>query len=79
MTIQNVINYTDEKILNWYESAKREYNVIGAGKTHYNKANNEIVVEYTENGDSKTWSMAFYPEYLENGIDWVYKCWQELS
>jgi len=79
MTIQDVINYTNEKISNWYTSVKKEYNVIGAGFAHYNKENDSVVVEYTENGIQETWEMAFYPEYLENGVDWVFNCWSELA
>ena len=79
MTIQEVINHTDSRIEDWYLTVKREYGVKGAGKTHYNKKENSIVVEYTENGVQKTWSMAFYPEYLSNGINWVFDCWSELA
>lgn len=77
--IQDIVNYTDDKIITWYKNAKLDYGVVGAGKTHYNKSNDSIVVEYTENGVCKTWEMAFYEEYVENGIDWVYRCWQELA
>lgn len=79
MTIQDVIDYTNTMIISWYDLAKRDYGVVGSGKAHYNKDKNCVVVEYVENGEEKQWAMAFYPEYLENGIDWVYKCWQELS
>ena len=79
MTIQNMIEYTNDRILNWYRNAKREYGVIGAGKAHYNKGNDSVVIEYTENGISSTWEMAFYPEYLSNGKDWVFNCWSELA
>lgn len=77
MTIQNAINNTNNKIANWYKNAKLDYNVNGAGTAHYNKNQNEVVVEYKEDGVQKTWSMAFYPEYIENGIDYIYNCWSE--
>lgn len=77
--IQRMINYTNTKIVKWYSNVKKEYNVIGSGKAHYNKKNNTVVVEYIENGEQKTWSMAFYPEYLSNGLDWVFNCWGELA
>lgn len=79
MTIQDIINYTNEKIVNWYKNAKEDYGVIGKGKTSYDAENNEIIVKYYENGEAKKWSMAFYPEYISNGISWVYDCWQELA
>ena len=78
--IQTMIDYTNTKIESWYKEALTSYSVKGSGKAHYNKSNDEVVVEYTENGKQKTWSMAFYPEYLEdNGIAWVYNCWMELA
>lgn len=79
MTINEIIKHTDSRIEEWYVSAKRDYNVKGAGKAHYNKKENSIVVEYTENGVQKTWSMAFYPEYISNGINWIFNCWSELA
>ena len=79
MTIKDIINFTDEKNSNWYANAKRDYGVVGSGKTSYDAEENEITVEYIENGENKSWSMAFYPEYLSNGIDWVFNCWSELS
>ena len=77
--IQTMIVYTDDRISTWYANAKQDYGVIGSGKVHYNAEENSVVVEYTENGVSNKWDMAFYPEYLENGIDWVFNCWSELA
>lgn len=79
MTIQDAINNTNAQIVGWYKNAEIDYNVIGSGKAYYNKSNNEVVVDYVENGVEKTWSMAFYEEYLENGINWIYYCWSELA
>lgn len=76
--IKNVVNYTDERIINWYKNAKIDYNVNGSGKTHYNHSTKEIVVEYVENGVRNTWKMCFYPEYVQYGLDWVFNCWAEL-
>lgn len=79
ITIEDVITFTDNMIVDWYKDVLRDYGVKGAGKTHYNKKENEIVVEYAEDGVQKTWKMAFYPEYLSNGIKWVFRCWCELA
>ena len=79
ITIQDVINCTNDKIITWYKNAKLDYNVTGSGKTYYSEKDNTIRVEYTENGIDKVWEMPFYDEYVENGIDWVYRCWSELS
>ena len=77
--IQIAIHYTNKRIASWYADAKKDYNVNGSGSAHYNKATDEVVVEYLENGVQKTWSMCFFPEYLENGINWIFDCWAELS
>lgn len=79
-TIQEVVDYTNQRIKGWYQSAAEQGLCKGAGTCHYNKANNEIVVEYTEDGVQATWRMAFYEEYLaDNDINWVYHCWMELA
>ena len=78
--IQAMIEFTNSKIESWYKEVFNSYGIKGAGKAHYNKQNDEVVVEYTENGKQQTWSMPFYPEYLEdNGLSWVFNCWMELA
>ena len=79
MNIQDIIDHTDARIVDWYELAKTDFDIIGAGKAHYNKDQNKVVVEYTENGVQTTWEMAWYPEYISNDISWVYNCWSELA
>ena len=79
MTIQAMINNTNERINNWYANVKEEYGVKGSGSAHYSKEENKVVVEYVENGVQNTWEMAFYPEYMENGLNWVFNCWSELA
>jgi len=78
--IHEMINYTNQRIGSWYVNAKKDFGVKGSGKAHYSKENNEVVVEYTENGVQSTWKMAYYPEYIkEQSINWVYNCWSELA
>lgn len=78
--IQRMINYTNQRIANWYVHSKLDYNVVGSGKAHYSKDTNEVVVEYTENGVHNTWKISYYPEYVkEESINWVYNCWTELA
>lgn len=69
-------NYTSIKLANWYKNAKLDYNVIGSATTKIK--GNIINIDYTENGNTKTWSMAFYPEYTaENGLDYFFNVWSE--
>ena len=77
MTTQRILNFTNERLNNWYANAKIDYNVDGFGTAKIE--DNKVIVNYTENGESKVWSMAFYPEYISNGIDWVFNCWMELA
>lgn len=78
MDIQYILTHTDTKIKEWYKLAKKDYGVVGQAKTSYN-GHDGISINFTENGIDKVWLMPFYPEYVSNGIDWVYACWQELK
>lgn len=77
--IEKVINYTNVRIRNWYRTVKKDHDVDGSGKAFYNEAENKVVVEYTENGEAKTWEMAFYPEYLSSGLGYIFHCWGSLA
>lgn len=80
LTIQGLIEYTNSEIDRWYENVRKEYGVIGFGDTKYDKDNDQIVIEYTEDGNSNTWSLPFYEEYLKTQkISWVFDCWTELA
>ena len=79
LTIQGLIEYTNSEIDRWYENVRKEYGVIGFGNAKYDKENDQIVIEYTE-GNSNTWSLPFYEEYLKTQkISWVFDCWTELA
>lgn len=79
MTIQDIVNYTNIRIESWYMNALLDHDVVGEGKAFYDENTDTIIVSYIEDGVSKTWEMAFYPEYISNGLDWVYNCWSELA
>ena len=73
-----IINYTNERLQNWYYNAKKDYGVIGSGSVRF--TDDSVIVDYIENGEKKEWSMAFYPEYLKDEkIDYVFNCWSELA
>ena len=79
-SIENLIEYTNAEIARWYENVKQEYNITGFGLCRYDSTQNSIIVDYTEDGVSNTWEMAFYTEYLkEQKISWVFNCWTELA
>ena len=74
--MEKVIRYTNARLASWYRDAKLDYGVEGSGETRIE--GNEIFIDFTENGVSSTWSMAFYPEYvLDNGIEYFFNVWME--
>ena len=74
--MKNLINFTNAKLNNWYTNAKLDYNVDGFATTSID--GDKITINYTENGVSKTWSMAFYIDYvLDNGLDYFFNVWAE--
>ena len=76
--MKTITDYTNNKIANWYLNAKKEYGVIGSGQVRF--TSDSVIVDYTENGEDKSWSMAFYPEYLkDHKIDYIFNCWSELA
>jgi len=75
-TMKNLINYTNKRLANWYDNAKLDYNVIGNGVARIE--NNEFIIDYVENGISKTWKMCFYTEYLtELEKDYFFNVWMQ--
>lgn len=76
--IEAMIAHTNKRIVTWYENVKLDYGVIGEGVASYKEEESKVIVEYIEDGEAKNWEMYFVPEYLENGIDWVFDCWGAL-
>ena len=71
-----VINFTNNKLINWYKEAKTNHNVIGSATTSIE--GDEVKIAYTENGVAKTWSMSFYTEYvIDNGLSFIFDVWAE--
>lgn len=73
--MQRLTNHINKKLANWYLNAKRDHGIVGSGSVRFE--NELAIIDYIENGVSKTWSMVFYPEYISNGLDWVYDVWME--
>lgn len=66
--------YTNNRLNNWYKEVKATFGVVGFASTKIE--GNEIIISYTENKVEKTWSMAFYPEYVtDNGLDYFFNVW----
>lgn len=77
MTTQ-VENFTKNKLNNWYKNAKLDFGIIGSATCKIE--GNKIIINYIENGISKNWEMAFYPEYvLDNGLSYFFNVWMEQA
>lgn len=73
-TIENLINYTNERLKNWYKEVKSSYGVVGSGKCRFSEE--RIYIDFVEDGVEKTWSMYFHLSYLKTEKkDWVFNCW----
>jgi hypothetical protein len=72
-TIQNTINHTNAKLATWYSNVKLDFNVIGNGKAIYNEHNNEVVINYVENGVKAKWSHYFHQDF---NINTIFNIWQ---
>jgi hypothetical protein len=72
--MKNLINLTNAKLNNWYKNAKLDYNVDGSATARIE--NGSFIIDYVENGIAKTWSMCFYPEYVQElDADYFYNVW----
>ena len=70
-----LINYTNERLNNWYSNAKLDYNVVGKGSLTIE--NNKATINFTENGVEKVWSMYFELEYSKNNLDYIFSVWMD--
>lgn len=76
--MKNLIQYTNEKISQFYFNAKKEFGIIGSGSLKFE--NEKAIIEYTENNEKKTWSMYWHESYLKTQkIDYIFNCWMELA
>jgi len=74
--MKNLENYTNAKLNNWYKEVKKSYGITGFASTKIE--GNKISITYNESGVEKTWSMAFYPEYvIDNGLNYFFDVWAE--
>ena len=71
MTNSTLVNYTNSRLDGWYQNAK-EYNVIGNAIARIE--NEKIIIDYIENGVSKTWSMYLYEN---EDINYYFNVWSE--
>lgn len=71
-TLAAHIQTANAKLNNWYKNAKIDYNVIGSATARV--VGNMFVIDYTENGEVKTWSMQFWIEERYD-FDYFFNVW----
>jgi len=71
--IEDMIDYTNDRLISWYNEAKDSYGVVGKGYTKYNEATNEVEIHYTENGVDCVYKIDWFNDY---NIDTVCNMWQ---
>lgn len=72
--IQQVIDYTNFKLQDWYKNVKIDYGVDGKGRCTYE--NNNVVINYTEDGVEKQWQYGFYSDERK---EFYFNVWMEQS
>ena len=72
--IQNLVNYTNARLENWYLNAKEEYGVIGNGTAKYYEEMEMIAIESEENGII---SILEIPYVLDQDQDYAFNVWME--
>jgi len=78
--INALISNTNAKINSWYETAKEDHGVIGKGQARVELETNILIIDYNEDGETKSWNMPFYVEYLDTeSINFFYNCWAERT
>ncbi len=73
-TDKQYIEFTDKKLKSWYKNAKKDYGVVGSGKASIK--DDEFTIKYVENGNSKEWSIGYFPSNREE-LDFYYNVWSE--
>ena len=72
MTNARLVNHTNTRLGVWYQNAKEDYGVIGKATARIE--NEKIIIDYTEDGVSKTWSMYLYEN---QNINYYFDVWSE--
>lgn len=52
------VEYTNQRLKQWYVNAKEDYGVIGSGEARIE--GETFIVDYIENGVKKTWSLTMF-------------------
>jgi hypothetical protein len=70
----NVVNYTNKRLDAWYKNAKEDYDVNGFGVATFDKENNSIVVNFTENNVCSKFTIE---DWADEAIEYAFNVWME--
>lgn len=74
--LENILEYTNMRLVNWYVNAKRDYGIIGEGKAEIKE--DMLVINYIEDGVNKNWSHKIDMDDLRyTPVDYFFEIWAE--
>lgn len=75
-TINESVEYTQNRINTWYENAKIDYDVIGHGTVI--ASTEDVTIIYTEDGITNSFSMT-NESINEEAVDYLFNVWSEQA
>ncbi len=72
--IQNLVNYTNERLANWYLNAEKDFGVIGAATAKFYDEMEMIAIESEENGIISVLEVHYV---LDQDKDYAFNVWME--
>ena len=75
--IQTLVDYTNNRLNNWYANAKQDYGVIGSAFATYSDEHESIIIPATENGEKLEDCKVSY--VLDEKRDYAFNVWSELG
>ena len=75
--LQALVNYTNQRLANWYLNAKEDYGVIGSANASYSEEHEAIIITATENGQNLEDCKVAY--VLNEAKDYAFNVWLELA
>jgi len=73
--IAKIVNYTQDRIDNWYSNVKEEYGIIGNAQVSYHEPTDAFMIKGVENGKKTYFSISCRDGVPS--IDYVFNVWME--
>lgn len=72
--IEKIIEYTNNRLNDWYKNSKIDHNITGAGIVGYHEKHDRFQIIYTENGITGWFNLY---NYKDEPIDYLFNVWME--